>query len=99
MASDAHLSKKERARKRNWLHNIINLVAGVHESISRKGALDTPAKEEVGSLLGAERKKREEMIWSERVGSIQNRVSGRRREATDRWNRMAGTEAAGARGR
>ena len=35
----------------------------------------------------------------ERMQQIKNRVSGRRRASTDRWNRFAGTSGGGGRGR
>ncbi len=50
-----------------------------------------------------EKPKREEKedkeIWSAKVEQIRNRLTGKKRESTDRWNRFAGTEGGGGRGR
>jgi len=41
----------------------------------------------------------DKQIWSEKVATIRNRLNDKRRVSEDRWNRFAGTEDAGARGR
>ena len=46
-----------------------------------------------------EEAKAEEPAWSARTQIIRNRLTGQKRAATDRWNRFAGTESAGAMGR
>ena len=43
--------------------------------------------------------KKEEKIWSAQLTSIRNRLDNSRRLADDRWNRFAGTEDGGGRGR
>jgi hypothetical protein len=37
--------------------------------------------------------------WTDKVSKVRNRLTGKKREAKDRWNRFAGTSDAGARGR
>ncbi len=43
--------------------------------------------------------KDDEIIWSARTQDIRNRLTGKKRQAEERWNRFAGTESAGAKGR
>jgi len=37
-------------------------------------------------------------IWSAKTQEIRNRLTGKKREAKDRWNRFAGTEGGGGKG-
>lgn len=37
--------------------------------------------------------------WTDKVSKVRNRLTGKKRDAQDRWNRFAGTSDAGARGR
>lgn len=43
-------------------------------------------------------KKAEEPLWSEKVSTIRNRLTGSKRQSKERWNRFAGTEGGGGRG-
>jgi hypothetical protein len=38
-------------------------------------------------------------VWSAKTQDIRNRITGKKRQATERWNRFAGTADAGAMGR
>ena len=40
-----------------------------------------------------------EPVWSAKLQMIKNKSTGRHRMATERWNRFAGTEGGGGRGR
>ncbi len=57
-------------------------------------------KSSLSSSRAAEQRKRSssEPIWSAKLQQIRDRNTGRTRDATDRWNRFAGTEGAGGRG-
>jgi len=37
--------------------------------------------------------------WSDKVSKVRNRLTGKKRDAKDRWNRFAGTSDGGGRGR
>lgn len=39
------------------------------------------------------------VVWSAKTQDIRNRLTGKKRQARDRWNRFAGTAAAGGMGR
>ncbi len=39
------------------------------------------------------------IVWSAKTQDIRNRLTGKKRQARDRWNRFAGTAAAGGMGR
>jgi hypothetical protein len=40
----------------------------------------------------------EEVTWSAKTQDIRNRLNGKKRQSAERWNRFAGTSAAGGRG-
>lgn len=42
--------------------------------------------------------KQAEPVWSARMQQIRDRNTGKLRDATERWNRFAGTESGGGRG-
>lgn len=46
-----------------------------------------------------ERKDDKKEIWSVQVSTIRNRLTGKKRESEERWNRFAATEDSGGRGR
>ena len=46
-----------------------------------------------------EEAKGDEEAWSARTQMIRNRLTGQKRSSLDKWNRFAGTAAAGAMGR
>ncbi len=41
---------------------------------------------------------KEDPLWSEKINSIRNRLTGSKRHSKERWNRFAGTEGGGGRG-
>lgn len=46
-----------------------------------------------------EKRQDKKETWSVQVSSIRNLLNNKRRVSTDRWNRFAGTEDGGGRGR
>ncbi len=44
-------------------------------------------------------KDKDDEIWSEKTQDIRNRLTSKKRQAKDRWNRFAGTEGGGGMGR
>jgi hypothetical protein len=38
-------------------------------------------------------------VWSVKVSTIRDRLTGKKRTSEERWNRFAGTESGGGRGR
>jgi hypothetical protein len=42
--------------------------------------------------------KKDELLWSEKVNTLRNRLTGQKRDSKERWNRFAGTEGGGGRG-
>lgn len=46
-----------------------------------------------------EERAEQDQVWSEKVQKVRNRLTNKKRDANDRWNRFAGTEDAGAMGR
>lgn len=92
--------KKDAIRKRNLKHRLLFL----HVERIQAAAVGLAAPEFDPSAHERERerlkKKQEEEnpVWSAKTQAIRNRLTDRKRQAQDRWNRFAGTEGGGARG-
>ncbi len=80
----------------------INQQAEVHE---RNRELDREREEEMREAALASSRKAEKTdgqgkpVWSAKMQEIRNKNTGRKQMAADRWNRFAGTEGGGGRGR
>lgn len=75
------------------------------EQLARGRDLEKEREEEINratqraSRAGATRRQQQaEPVWSARMQEIRDRNTGRARQAQERWNRFAGTEAGGGRG-
>ncbi len=85
--SEKHRKQRER-NKRSWLLFMASEQARIRVTIG------APER----GLQGSEAKK-EKKIWSQQLSSIRNRLDNSRRLSEDRFNRFAGTEDGGGRGR
>lgn len=70
----------------------------------RSRDLDQEREEEqresaLAAARSAEKTSSGETVWSAKLQMIRNKNTGRQRMATERWNRFAGTESGGGRGR
>lgn len=99
-----HLTKKEKKKaqlKKNqfnqMLYNLVRLR--VHEAKRIKDLGEALEKAKNKSQREQEKKDDKKEIWSVKVSTIRNRLSDRKRTSDDRWNRFAGTEDGGGRGR
>ncbi|MBA4274354.1 MAG: hypothetical protein C0436_01740 [Alphaproteobacteria bacterium] len=94
-----HAAKKAAILARNKKHTLINEQADFHEdnrALQRKfeeGVVDslTAAPAPTGTDG--------DVVWSAKLQEVRNRLSGKKRMASDRWNRFAGTAGGGGRGR
>lgn len=103
----SHHHEKHLSKKLKKLHQLlknrhtrdINLQGEVHE---RNRELDREREEELAaSALASSRKaegKPENTVWSAKMQEMRDKNTGRKRMATERWNRFAGTESGGGRG-
>jgi hypothetical protein len=83
--------RKQRERNlRNWLVFMQSETARIRVTI---GAPDRAVRNASQSA------KKEPKIWSQQLSSIRNRLDNSRRLSEDRFNRFAGTEDGGGRGR
>ncbi len=55
-------------------------------------------REQQEAKPAAESKQGADPVWSARTQEIKNRMTDKKRDAKDRWNRFAGTEDGGGRG-
>lgn len=92
--------KKKLIQKRNRRNQMIFQSARIHQSEHRR------ITEDEFAALNPERpeptrEEREEQdkVWSEKVQKVRNRLTDKKRDARDRWNRYAGTEDGGGMGR
>lgn len=96
---DAKL-KKKLVQLRNKKNQRIFQHAAQHRDeherqLEDEQALLTPKKDS----RTREQREGDEEVWSAKVQQVRNRLTDKKRDAKDRWNRFAGTEEAGAMGR
>ncbi len=89
---DDKKDKKKEIRERNKRNWMIFQHAELHREQVDIKAPDTPLKAGKGA-------KKDTKIWSEKLGTIRNRLDKSRRESEERWNRFAATGDSGGRGR
>lgn len=90
---DKH-DKKKRQREKNRRDWIIFMHADMLRENVDIGAPSRESKPPERHAAGMEGKP-----WSAKLTSIRNRLDNSRRVSDDRWNRFAGTEGGGGRGR
>ena len=95
MSAHHHLSKKEakKARqKKNLYHmQIFNLVR-------LRRAEEVRVKSLNKALAAKKTSQKPNSEWSDKVTTVRNRLTGKKRESKERWNRFAGTSDGGGRG-
>ncbi len=88
---DKKARKKAQLKKNRFQQEIFNalrLRRGEEERVRDLDEAQRPKGEE----------KRSEGEWSDKVATIRNRLTGKKRESRERWNRFAGTGGEGGRG-
>jgi len=84
-------AKKKLLDKKNKRHQqIFHALRLMRAEAARTKSLNTPAK-----TKGPGEKKGE---WTDKTASIRNKLTGKKRESKERWNRFAGTSGGGGRG-
>jgi IS30 family transposase len=94
--------KKRALQKRIKAHQgVFNLMLARRAQAKKDKDLKEIAEKEKKKKLSKEEKKRQDKkeTWSVQVSSIRNLLNNKKRTSTDRWNRFAGTEDGGGRGR
>lgn len=93
-----HAAKKAALLARNKRHTLVNEQAAFHEgSLEREREREAALREAqvAESSIGADG----EVVWSAKLQEVRNKLNGKKRMASDRWNRFAGTAGGGGRGR
>ena len=85
--------KKKKIRERNKRNWMIFQHAELHREQVDIGAPEIQGK------IADQTVKKDEKIWSAKLSTIRNRLDNSKRLTDDRWNRFAGTEGGGGRGR
>jgi hypothetical protein len=92
--SHKHESKKEKKKaqikKNRFQQEIFNALRLRRAEEERVKDLDKAGKPKPG--------KSSDEAWSDKVSTIRNRLTGKKRLSTERWNRFSGTGDAGGRG-
>lgn len=92
---DKHTPKgKAKILERNHTQRINQLNEAVHQQ-----QRDLISEQQAEARTTTEAPTTEEVVWSARTQDIRNRITGKKRQAADRWNRFAGTGESGGRGR
>ena len=97
-------AKKQAIRERNKKHLLVNLMAWQQEATdARQREVDEESKQrkQLEALHISRRAEAEpgKEVWSAQLQEIRDRITGKKRKSRERWNRFAGTDAAGAMGR
>ncbi len=91
-----HLSKKEKKKllyKKNRAHE------QMYQLVRQRRVEAARVKDEDSKSKPRKRDKRKkEKEWSAKVSKVRNRLTGKKRESKERWNRFAGTSGGGGRG-
>lgn len=95
--SDKHPTKKQKIQARNKRDLRVNTQEEFHEDFRQKAReFEEDIKENLARE--AERTEEGEVIWSARLQTVRNRLTGKKRMAAERWNRFSGTAGGGGRG-
>ncbi len=88
-------------RKNEMHQGIFNLLRIRRGEADRIKNLKDAGEKDRKKRRNREEENREDKkeIWSVKVSTIRNRLSDKKRTSDDRWNRFAGTEDGGGRGR
>jgi hypothetical protein len=95
--SDKHPTKKQKIQARNKRDQRVNAQEEFHDDFRKKAR---EFEEEIKENLAREpeRDAEGEVVWSARLQHVRNRLNGKKRMASERWNRFAGTAGGGGRG-
>lgn len=92
---DKKHNKKAATQARNKKNlRIFRQVGEQLENIEEARAYD----EEIRDRVIKSSPKDEPEVWSAKVGEVRNKLTNRKRAASERWNRFAGTSGGGGRG-
>lgn len=84
--------KKAQQKKNRRLQEMFNLMRLRRQEAERIESEETARTARRGTEYEVD------PIWSEKVSTIRNRLTGGKRTSKERWNRFAGTSGGGARG-
>jgi hypothetical protein len=93
-----HLSKKEKKKlllKKNRMHETMFQLMRLRRAES---ARIRDMDEKRALRLKKATKKPKKKKFTDKVAKVRNRLTGRKRESRERWNRFAGTGSGGGRG-
>ncbi len=88
----ARTLKKREQQKKNRQHQLMF-------DVMRMRRADAARIRENAKRMAPGKGEAKKPEWTDKVSKVRNRLTGKKRDAKDRWNRMAGTSDAGARGR
>lgn len=83
--------KKREQQKKNRYHQMLFQLA-------RQRRAEAARQRENEKRMSPKRDQHAPKEWSDKVSKVRNRLTGRKRDAKERWNRFAGTSDAGGRG-
>jgi hypothetical protein len=90
-----HISKKEAKKlqnKKNRYHEML------YAMLRLRRAEEVRVKHNSKSMAPAASSHKTVGEWSDKVSTVRNRLTGKKRESKERWNRFAGTSDGGGRG-
>lgn len=95
MFSHFQAKKKKQLKKNKYQQMLYELVRLRREEVIRVDEMERQQKPKP-SLRDTHSD--EEKVWSEKVNTVRNRLTDKKRDSKERWNRFAGTGDEGGRG-
>lgn len=92
-----HEGKKEKKKRLTWLRNKRDKIIHQHQD-AREHEQRRIEELKERQAPKPESTVKDAQLWSAKTQEIRDRLTGKKRDAQDRWNRFAGTGGAGAKG-
>ena len=83
--------KKREQQKKNRYHQMMFQLA-------RMRRVEEARKRDNAKAMAPKREHNASPEWTDKVSKVRNRLTGKKRDSKERWNRFAGTSDAGGRG-
>jgi hypothetical protein len=88
----ARQEKRRAQQKKNRKHQLMFEIMRMRRADAQR------LKDNERSMRPKREEKGAKTEWSDKVSKVRNRLTGKKRESKERWNRFAGTGDAGGRG-
>ena len=93
--SDKKAKKKAQIKKNRFQQEIFNFIRLKRQEEDRVQDMEDDRRER---KRDRDEEKSDDKVWSTKVNTVRNRLTDKKRDSKERWNRFAGTGGEGGRG-